>query len=682
MAQRARLALGLWLAVGLMAAGWAADRDLLAEAPPLPDGWQAEAGRLAITAKGDSRRAQLVALPGDTSGAVSLTWRVTAGSDLRVGLVCLTSIDSGWYAQMRGDGYYWIGQLIAGRPQPRLTGLVPAGRPGEPLSLKLEWQAARQTTWLCGTPLSLPATNLPVTGVALWAAGQGSAEVTTLSLGQPGRGGQGPTTTPPVVPGTTSGGGGTTAVPTPPTPPTPDPTVPTPPQPPVGPGPDGDHPGATVIDPGTGQAGGPPVTPTRPGGIDVPTPPQPGGVVPQPAGVEPPTPGGTEPHPGGIHPQPGGTQPQPGGTQPPALQGAKVLFEDDFDPPKHRWNRDAYRTVEQGGLRLRAEAGYQLSGFPNDFAAVAYSATARSLSADGGTYGLVARLQADGGSGYLFVVREPDQWAIARLDRGASTLLRLGTTPLTGGAHRLTAVCVGEQLALALDGQVLGKVSDGTYAAGGVGVWVDNQRTALFDDLVALEAGVDDLTSPRDRAPQGDPSGTAAAGPLPFEERFAAPRMAWQLDGQRELRDGALWLTSEPGRYVVSGVAEQRYTDYLLTAECEPLTGPEEGRFGLMARLQADGSSGYLLACRRDGGFVVMRLDPSGAVMLSHGAMQLDAGTHRLWARCAGTGLVFGIDGTELARVQDSVYGTGGFGVYADHGAQARFLTLRAEALP
>jgi len=231
-----------------------------------------------------------------------------------------------------------------------------------------------------------------------------------------------------------------------------------------------------------------------------------------------------------------------------------------------------------------------------------------------------------------------------------------------------------------VDGQRLGAVADATYATGGVGVWVDNQRAALFDNLLVTEASDSQeiaVVGPAD--PIAPPP---VALTLPFEERFAAPRMGWQQDGQRELREGALWLTSEPGRYVVSGVAEQRYTDYLLSAECEPVAGPAEGRFGLMARLQADGGSGYLLACRPDGSFVVMRLDAGGAELLSRGAVALSPGVQRLWARCAGTSLVFGINATELARVQDTTYGSGGFGVYADHGAQARFLSIRAEALP
>lgn len=659
MAQRAWLALVLLTLSHLVVA---AERDLLAErTQPWPDGWRLAGGRLAVTARGDSRRAVVVELPQATSGSARLTWRVTQGADLRIGLVCMTGPDSGWYAQMRGDGYYWIGQVTAGRAQARLTGLVPAERPGEPLSLRLEWQAGRQTTWLCGTPLSLPATSIPVSGVALWAAGQGAAEVMSLGLVEPAV-----ATTPPTHPVT----------PNPPVTPTtpprlspggnqePDPSAPTDggAQPgnvgqgqPGTPLPGGnptrpsgtEPPGATVVDPGSGHPGGALPAPTRPGGPDVPTPPQPGGVA-----------------------------------VPTAPGGAAVLFEDDFDPPKHRWNRDAYREVQQGGLRLRAETGYQLSGFPDDFGALSVSARVRSLSADGGTYGLVARLQSDGGSGYLFVVRDPDQWAIARLDRGTAVVLKRGNTALAAGEHRLTATCVGEELAFAVDGTVLGQVADTTYPTGGVGVWVDNQRAALFDDLLAVEAVKADLTTPPVGVPTIPGATTPANGVLPFEERFAAPRMSWQQDGQRELRDGALWLTSEPARYVVSGVAEQRYTDYLLTAECEPVTGPEEGRFGLMARLQADGSSGYLLAVRPDGGFVVMRMEPNGAEMLSHGALALPRGTQRLWARCAGTSLIFGINQTELARVQDGAYGTGGFGVYADNGAQARFLTLRAEALP
>lgn len=396
-----------------------------------------------------------------------------------------------------------------------------------------------------------------------------------------------------------------------------------------------------------------------------------------------PTGPGVEPQPGGDVPagptHPGNSQPVsalPGGTRPlpvGPLIADPPLFEENFAPtPSHIWNRDEYRSISGPWLRLRAAEGYQLSGFPFGWTDFSYRATVKSASTGGGTYGLVVRLQHDGTSGYLCVVRDPDTFAIARLDHSKATVLLRGLVTLGAGEHQLRAVCVGDALAFFCDDRPLATVHDGTYPAGGLGVWVDNQREALFGSLLAVKATTADLPA----APAASRARTLV------KETFDPPMLPWQQDAHRQLKDGALYLTAPDRQYVLAGLADARLSDYTTTLAVERLSGPVNGRVGLLARLQPDGRQGYLLAIAGDGAWSVLKLGSARGEVLTSGAARLKPGINTLSARCAGSALTFALNGAELARVQDGTWPRGGLGLYADNGVKARFTSLLAEELP
>lgn len=389
----------------------------------------------------------------------------------------------------------------------------------------------------------------------------------------------------------------------------------------------------------------------------------PGGVLPGgPAGASPPS----------LNPPTGGlpVPPNPAPDVPPA-PGAKPLFAEDFNPPRHRWNRDEFRTIDQGWLRLRSGQGYQLSGFPYDFADFVYTAQAQSLSAAGGTLGLVARLGRDGNSGYVCVIREPDLFAVARLDQGKATILQRGSVALSGGIHTLKVTCVGADLGFSVDDRPLVVARDDKYAKGGIGLWVDNKREARFTNLLVHAAAAADVPKPEPRR-----------GRVLVNETFDPPALPWQQDSQRLIRDGRLHLFAPPGRSLVSGVADPRLIDYAAQAEGERVEGLAEGRLGLLVRLQADGRSGYLLALAADGAFVVLKVNGAQVEQLAQGVAKVRPGVNTLGARCAGSSLRFALNGAEVAAVQDATWPAGGVGLYADNGLHARFGALRAEELP
>ncbi|NUQ01111.1 MAG: hypothetical protein HUU35_14780, partial [Armatimonadetes bacterium] len=349
------------------------------------------------------------------------------------------------------------------------------------------------------------------------------------------------------------------------------------------------------------------------------------------------------------------------------------LFSEDFDPPKHRWDVDGLRRIESGEIRIRAVAGYLLSGQALPLTDYTAAVRARAMSSGGGTYGLVTRLQRDAQSGYLFLLRDPDVFAVARLDAGKPILLRRGEVAVTAGWNQLEVDCLGGLFVFRVNGAVVASFSDDRYATGGVGLWVDNHRQAAFDDLLVTAAE------------RPDTSGSGRELPLPepdrkvlLEERFDPPQLAWLEDEQRRIVEGALELRSEEGRFAISGAPESRTGDYQVQVEATRLDGPDRGLHGLLVRLQPDSRSGYLLAVYGGGRYLVLRFDAEGYVALARGETPLRPGANTLAAACQGAELQFLVNGTVVTRLTDTTYPGGGFGLYADNGVVARFDNLLA----
>ena len=610
-------------------AGWAPPAPFA----PAADGLQAQlhAGQAAWLVPG----ARLAA---GAEGRVTVTLRQTAGrpADVRAGLVFgAAAADTGEFVLLRGDGYYTIGRVTAGRAEVRLAGTVEVGPPEAARTLSVAWRDGQRLLSSAGTVFVTTADGPPAGGgLALWAAGTGTVVFSDLTVS-----GQSATPAPAPKPPVT------------PAPPTPSGPVATPPKPPA---------------------------PTPPVTVPAQRPPPDG---PQASGPE----AGHVPAPIELGP----SAPTPAVTAPPVAAavdvklpplGATLFEEPDFGHPSHPWTHDDHRAVEPDGLRLRADKGFEISGFPFAFGDFCYSARATTLTTLGGTYGLVARLGRDGASGYVFVVREPATCIIARLDAGRPVVLRREGLKLSGAEHRLAAWCVGQTLSFVVDGHLAGQVQDATYAAGGVGLYVDNGREARFSELAA-NAVTDSPTAVQ--PPVGPPAPVYPPRGKPLiSEKFANPTLVWQQDAQRQLRDGALRLQAPAGQFAISGLADERYSDYIARCAVERLGGPPAGRHGLVVRLQPDGRSGYLLAIGGDGLFAVLRVDPNGLTVLGSGATSVPPGLNTLWARCAGSTLSFGLGSKLLLTVQDGTYGAGGFGLYCDNGAMARFTELAAEALP
>lgn len=699
------------LVLGLVCGGLPAfGVDLLetrfATTPPgwtLPAAWQVADGELLATTNASHARYLVPQLHDLGDCTIMVTMRQAEGElgAVRAGVLYhARDADNAYFALLRADGGYWLGKLVGGKPIPLLTGLVSAIRTAGPNTLVVKCRGDRQTVSINGSQLiARNDGSYERGGVGLWSTGTGTTAYTEFKVSAPE--GQAalpplpaPTPNPTPAPAPTpeldplpapepNPTPGTTQAPDP----TPAPTAPVPPPllttpsgitaPPSAAASEGTE--ALTVPETLGPRGSEPTPmPAPPGPVLGPGPdaPAPGPLrTVEPAPPEPVAPAEAAPSP---------AEPAPGRSNPPTVTPAPaepaVLFSESFDPPKHKWNEDAFRRIEDGELKLKAVAGYKLSGFARGFADYRYHGRARSLSAQGGTYGLVARLQENGDSGYLLVIRNPDVFAVARLDAGKPVLLRRGQAALSPDWNQLDVRCLGSTFTFTVNGAVVATFKDDRYPRGGLGVWVDQYRDAAFDDLQAESLLPVEPVGPIEIPTTDEPADETPAEVL-LKEDFDPPSMQWQTDANRELKDGALELRAPQARYILSGVADDRFSDYSAALEVERLGGPANGRVGLVARVQPDGRSGYLFALYSVNRFVVLRLDPNGASELARGEAAVRPGVNTLAVRCRGSRLAFDLNGAEVVTIQDDTYRSGGFGLYVDNGARARFDNLVAVAL-
>ncbi|PSL08468.1 F5/8 type C domain-containing protein [Haloactinopolyspora alba] len=146
--------------------------------------------------------------------------------------------------------------------------------------------------------------------------------------------------------------------------------------------------------------------------------------------------------------------------------------------------------------------------------------------------------------GYHLRVDDAGQWRLYAEDAyGAETDLASGTTATPFGLdtwHELTLRFTDDQIVVAIDGDVLARVSDGTHTTGMVGLGVSPYQRAQFDDV--------EIT-PTEKAPRFVPHETMTASASStheglFDHHFYSPDRA--IDGRPETMWGSEWDPKAP----------------------------------------------------------------------------------------------------------------------------------------
>jgi hypothetical protein len=187
-------------------------------------------------------------------------------------------------------------------------------------------------------------------------------------------------------------------------------------------------------------------------------------------------------------------------TVPPSGGGA-ILFQDDFSDTNSGWpdqvgDSDKSAEYSDGQYLVRAITAYQdVWAHPGlSFGDVSVEVDVTKLEGpDDNNFGLICRF-VDDGNFYFFWVSSDGYQAIGKYQNGESSLISADSmefTPvLKAGTetNHLRADCVGSQLTLYANGELLSTVTDTSFSSGDVGVMVgtfeEPNLGMLFDNFV------------------------------------------------------------------------------------------------------------------------------------------------------------------------------------------------------
>ena len=181
----------------------------------------------------------------------------------------------------------------------------------------------------------------------------------------------------------------------------------------------------------------------------------------------------------------------------------QVLFQDDFSDPESGWDRlskaEGGTDYLDGSYRIWVEKP-QVDYWGNPgriFQDVRVSVTAfKAGGPDDNDFGVICRYR-DTENFYAFLISSDGFYGIEKFEAGERTLIgqegMLNTRLIHQGqaSNEILAECVGEHLALYVNGELLASVQDGSFAAGDVGLIAgtfDEPGVDIrFDDFVVHE---------------------------------------------------------------------------------------------------------------------------------------------------------------------------------------------------
>lgn len=185
------------------------------------------------------------------------------------------------------------------------------------------------------------------------------------------------------------------------------------------------------------------------------------------------------------------------------VTSGEVLYQDDFTDPGSGWEEsldDSTRILDyfEGYYRIQIQGDHQLiwTGPPMQFDDVQLeSDMIKVVGSEDDTFGLVCRAQ-DPDNYYFFVISSDGYYGIGKSIEGVQELISgPGMLPadevLQGIANNhLRADCIGENLALSINGQRISSVTDSQYVRGRVGILVGTleaqENVVLFDNFSVL----------------------------------------------------------------------------------------------------------------------------------------------------------------------------------------------------
>jgi hypothetical protein len=177
------------------------------------------------------------------------------------------------------------------------------------------------------------------------------------------------------------------------------------------------------------------------------------------------------------------------------VKSGDILYQDDFTNVPSGWGTwdsdGAVVTYEQGGLRILVnQADYDfwsVAGHRFQDAVIGVDVHRIAGPADN-DYGVICRYQ-DAKNFYMFLVSSDGYYGIGKIKNDEHSLIGIEQLQYTDRIkpeqkdYRLRADCIGDTLALYIDGAKLLEVHDSDFASGDVGVLAGAYTTPGVDIL-------------------------------------------------------------------------------------------------------------------------------------------------------------------------------------------------------
>ncbi len=299
-------------------------------------------------------------------------------------------------------------------------------------------------------------------------------------------------------------------------------------------------------------------------------------------------------------------------------------------------------------------------------------------------YGLTCRITQQGG--YVFAVTGDGNALILKKNDSGQFSLISDVIPVSsynsgGSVNRLSVSCVGDQLTLSVNGEVIIQITDNSYATGYLGFAafsLDTSPSPLqvnFDNLVISEPGkLPATTAPASQGSSNEQTGNNVL----YQDDFSTPNAKLEKytgkEGIAGVSNGVFSLINKSDYWWISPIPVPA-SDSVASVQLRQVSGPANNNtgFGLMCRQTkntAGFSQGYLFAISGDGFASISLLKGDGSVTsladwtASSLIKQGDA-NNTLIASCLGDKLTLAVNDEVVLEAVDSTFTNGEFAFVA-----------------
>jgi hypothetical protein len=362
-----------------------------------------------------------------------------------------------------------------------------------------------------------------------------------------------------------------------------------------------------------------------------------------------------------------------------------LLLDEPFDSPdvweSYQQDSDVNLRVEDGVYRMFSQLSSVMWGMNSQLHTdVVIEADTLQNSAElNNAYGVICRSDVDNsGTGYYFRISGDGYYSIVRAEKTEMVALVEWTqSPVVNQGQKsnhITAVCVGDYLALYVNGELVAEANDSTYSEGYAGLSVSaladskgnlKPTDVSFDNVRIYEAssGTSVLTPVLSDAAQQ----TVTVGNLLLDEPFdsADAWEAYQKDSDVNLRveDGVYRMFNQLNN-VMWGLNSQLHTDVVI--EADTLQNSEElnNAYGVICRSDVDNNgTGYYFRISGDGYYSIVRGEKTEMVPLVEWTqtpvVNQGQNSNHITAVCVGDYLALYVNGELVAEANDSTYSEG-----------------------